>query len=299
MTSMRERVIDELAVQLVENRHVAVVLAAISAALFEPIRLRHPDRVINVGIREQALIGVTAGLAAAGLRPVAHTFSPFLLERPFEQLKVDLCHQKLGAVLLGIGGSYDTPQYGRTHFCPEDVALLDTLPGIDVHVPGHPDEAADLLRRAIDGTGVAYVRLSDESNICPQPIEAGRLLRLRTGTRGTVIAVGPMLDRVVEAVTDMDVTLLYGSSIRPFDSGTLLASVGVPAVVVIEPYLAGTSILAVTRALAHIPHRTLGLGVRKVDLHRYGSVQDHDRAHGLDAQSLKDQIGAFLVGRAA
>ncbi|MHB8395049.1 MAG: transketolase family protein [Candidatus Dormibacteria bacterium] len=294
MKTMRERMVDELGAQLDQHANVVVVLAAISAALFEPARREHPDRVVNVGIREQALIGVTAGLAAAGMRPVAHTFAPFLVERGFEQLKLDLCHQQWGAVLVSIGGSYDTPQYGRTHFCPEDVALLDTLPGIEVHVPGHPDEAAALLRHAIAGTGVVYVRLSEASNRNPQPIRPGRMLALHSGSRGTVIAIGPMLDPVVEALGDMDVTLLYAASVRPFDAETLLAYVSAPAIVVVEPYLAGTSVPFVTGSLAHIPHRAIGLGVGRADLHRYGTRRDHDRAHGLEAPSLRAQIDAFL-----
>ncbi|MHB8313465.1 MAG: transketolase family protein [Candidatus Dormibacteria bacterium] len=294
MKTMRERMVDEVGAQLDEHANVVVVLAAISAALFEPVRREHPDRVINVGIREQALIGVAAGLAAAGMRPVAHTFAPFLVERAFEQLKLDLCHQRWGAVLVSIGGSYDTPQYGRTHFCPEDIALLDTLPGIEVHVPGHPDEAVALLRHAIGGTGVVYVRLSEASNESPHSIQPGRLLPLRSGSRGTVIAVGPMLDPVVAALGDMDVTLLYAASVRPFDAETLLAYMSTPVIVVVEPYLAGTSVPVVSGSLAHIPHRSMGLGVGRTELHRYGTRDDHDRAHGLDAPSLRAQIGAFL-----
>ena len=82
--------------------------------------------MINVGIREQAMIGIAGGLALAGYRPVAHTYAPFLVERPFEQIKVGLEHQDVGAVLVSIGGSYDDLPRGRTHQSPGDVALLDT-----------------------------------------------------------------------------------------------------------------------------------------------------------------------------
>ncbi|MHB1499696.1 MAG: transketolase family protein [Candidatus Dormibacteria bacterium] len=292
---MRQRVVDELGRLLDRDERVAVVLAAISASLFEPLSARHPKRVINVGIREQALIGVTAGLASTGLRPVAHTYAPFLLERPFEQLKVDLCHQGLGAVLVSIGASYDSPEYGTTHFCPEDVALLDALPGVEVHVPGHPDEAAALLLQAAAGSGISYLRLSEASNKVAHPATAGRLLPLRHGRRGTVVAVGPLLDQTVEAVADLDVTLVYANSVRPLDEHTLLATLGEPAVVLVEPYLAGTSVAAVSHAIRHVPHRILGLGVGRADLHRYGTRSEHDLVHGLDAASLRTTIGAFLA----
>jgi transketolase len=295
MTAMRERVADELGRMLDHNDHLVVVLAAISASLFEAARARHPQRVLDVGIREQSLIGVAAGLAHVGLRPVVHTFAPFLLERPFEQLKMDLCHQGLGAILIGIGASYDSPEYGTSHFCPEDVALLDALPGVEVHIPGHPDEAVGLLPGVVASAGVCYLRLSEVSNATAMTMAAGRLAVLRQDSLGSVIAVGPMLDPVLEAVADLDVTLIYANTVRPLDHATILSSLGPPAVVVVEPYLAGTSVWAINLGLGHIPHRILGLGVARRDLHRYGTRAEHDLAHRLDPASLRADISAFLA----
>jgi transketolase len=96
------------------------------------------------------------------MRPVVHSYTPFLVERPFEQIKLDLGHQDVGVVLVSIGGSYDDPVWGRTHQGPADVALLDTLPGWTVHVPGHPDEVAALLPAALTGDNRVYLRLSSQ-----------------------------------------------------------------------------------------------------------------------------------------
>ena len=163
------------------------------------------DRVINVGIREQLVIGVAGGLALTGLRPIAHTFGPFLVERPFEQVKLDLGHQGVGAVLVSAGGSYDWPQGGETHFGYRDVAVLDTLDGWTVHVPGHPDEAEALLRAAVRDDGRVYLRLGADANAEAHP--TGPMAVLRRGRRGTVVAVGPMADRTLAATADLDVTV--------------------------------------------------------------------------------------------
>ena len=294
MDTMRDRFMRVTSELLDSDHRVAVVLADIGASSFEPARQRHPDRVINLGIREQLLIGVTSGLALSGLRPVAHTFAPFLVERPFEQIKIDIVHQGVGAVLVSAGGSFDYPFYGRTHQAPGDVALLDTLPGWTVHVPGHPDEAEAQLRAAVTADGPVYLRLSLPANAAPVPVRPGELAVLRTGSAGTVLAVGPMADAVLAATAGLDVTVLYATTIRPFDARTLRATLSNPDVVLVEPYLAGTSVPFVAEALSDIPHRVLALGVGRQELRRYGTPAEHIAAHGLDAVGLRARIADFL-----
>ena len=99
---MRERFYRLAADALEDDPSVAMVFAEIGVAEMP----RHP-RLFNVGIREQLMIGVAAGLALEGMRPVAHSYTPFLVERPYEQIKLDLGHQDLGAVLVSTGASYD------------------------------------------------------------------------------------------------------------------------------------------------------------------------------------------------
>ncbi len=247
--------------------------------------------VIDNASREQLLVSVAGGLALAGLRPVAHTFASFLVERPFEQVKLDLNHLDVGAVLVSAGASYDIAAGGRTHQSPGDVALLDTLPGWTVHVPGHPDEAETLLREAYRADGRVYVRLSTEANEWPLP--SGTTV-LKRGGRGTVVAVGPMGGPVLAATRDLDVTVLYTATVRPFPAARLRGTLGAPAVVLVEPYLAGTSVPAVASALSDLPHRVLGLGVARDELRRYGTPAEHQAAHGLDAKGLRSSISAFL-----
>jgi transketolase len=278
-----------------EDASTALVLADISMQFFGEAKARHPHRVVNVGIREQLLVSAGAGLALTGMRPIVHTFSAFLVERAWEQIKLDFSHQDVGGVLVSVGASYDWPAGGRTHMGPGDVALLDTLPDWTVHVPGHPDEVATLLRHAVRRSGREYVRLSSGRNRDPMPITPGRLHVVRRGERGTVVAVGPVLDDVLAATRDLDVTVLYAATVRPFDAQTLRATLGRADVVLVEPYLAGTSSRLVADALVDVPHRTLGLGVRAEELRRYGGPREHQRAHGLDAVSLRASIDAFLA----
>jgi transketolase len=279
-----------------EDPLAAVVLAEISADLFAKAAARHPERVLNVGIREQLMVSVGGGLALAGLRPIVHTYAPFLVERAFEQVKLDLAHQGARAVLVSIGASYDAARAGRTHQAPEDVALVDTVPGFSVVVPGHPDEVPEVLRSAVGAlsSSSTYVRLSSEANRSALPVWPG-LQVVRSGREAVVVAVGPMLSPVLEAVADLDVTVAYATTVRPFDAdGLRTLEAGSGAVVLVEPYLAGTSSYEVASALASRPHRLLSLGVPRGELRQYGTPFDHAVAYGLDAAGIRRSVTRFL-----
>jgi transketolase len=118
---------------------------------------------------------------------------------------------------------------------------------------------------------------------------------VRSGTAGApvVVALGPLLDEVLAGVAGLDVTVAYTHRARPFDTAGLRALAGTD-VILVEPYLAGTSSRVVNEALADRPHRLLALGVGREDLRRYGSPADHARWHGLDAAGLRRSIGRFL-----
>jgi transketolase len=326
MTDMRTVFAATASALLDEDPLAAVVLAEISADLFAKAAARHPDRVLNVGIREQLMVSVGGGLALAGLRPIAHSYAPFLVGRAFEQVKLDLVHQDARAVLVSIGASYDAARSGRTHQAPEDVALLGALPGFAVHVPGHPDEVPGLLRGAMaalggrpgsggaygsgrePGSGRAYasggggdaggyssyIRLSTEANQDAFPLSRG-LQVVRAGRLAVVVAVGPMLDPVLDAVADLDVTVAYATTVRPFDaSGLRSLAESSGTVVLAEPYLAGTSAHVVSEALAGRAHRLLSLGVRRAELRRYGTPADHAALQGLDAAGIRRSVTGFL-----
>jgi transketolase len=296
MTDMRTVFAETATALLDEDPLTAVVLAEISADMFAKAAARHPERVLNVGIREQLMVSVGGGLALAGMRPVVHTYAPFLVERAFEQVKLDLAHQGVHAVLVSIGASYDAARAGRTHQAPEDVALVDTVPGFSVVVPGHPAEVSALLRGAV-GTldaGSTYLRLSSEANREALPVWPG-LQVVRSGRRAVVVAVGPLLDPVLDAVRDLDVTVAYATTVRPFDEeGLRSLEAGSGAVVLVEPYLAGTSAFAVSSALASRPHRLLSLGVPRGELRRYGMPADHAGWYGLDAAGIRRSVTRFL-----
>jgi transketolase len=290
MTDMRERFYAVTREALDENDRVAVVTAQIGNDSIGD----HP-RHFDVGIREQLMIGVAAGLALEGYRPIAHSYTPFLVERPWEFLKLDLGHNDLGAVLVSTGASYDAARNGRTHQAPEDVALVASLPGWTIHVPGHAEELESLLRRSLAGDDRVYIRMSEEENHAR--VDGGGFKVLRRGSPGAplVVAVGPTLTPVLEATAGRDVAVAYLATVRPFPhDGVRNALADGTDVVLVEPYQAGTSAAEAAVALCDRPHRLLALGVPNAEFRHYGTGAEHRAAHGLDAAGIGRSLDEFL-----
>lgn len=289
--TMREQFVATTSDLLDEDPRVAVVIADISSDAFDEARLRHPARLLNVGIREQLMVSAAGGLALAGMRPIIHSYAPFVVSRAFEQLKLDLTYQDVDAVVVSIGASYDDAGSGTTHYAPEDVALFDTLPGWRVYVPAYVDEIDPLIRIAVAEGGRHYIRLTTSAAL-------RRPVRVPPRSCAVVVAVGPTIGAVSKATQGLDVAVLPVTTVRPFPLQALRRAVfeldGEAAVVLVEPYLAGTSAHEVTTALSDVPHRLLSLGVQRPDLRRYGTAADHDAAYGLDIASLRRSIGSFV-----
>ena len=156
-----------------------------------------------------------------GFHPIVHSIAPFVVERPFEQIKLDFCYQGLGGTLISTGASYDYGTDGMTHQGPGDVPILKTLPGMQICVPGTADEFETLLRQTYNNGAPTYIRTSVQQNHASRPVRFGKLHLEREGRDGVVVAVGPMLDRTLAAVKDMDLTVLYATTVVPFDEETL------------------------------------------------------------------------------
>ncbi len=296
-TSSREQFAITTSQLISRDDNVAVVYAEISGQYFGEARRRRPERVINVGIREQLLVNVGAGLALSGMTPIVHTFGSFLAERAFEQIKLGFAHQGVGGVLVGALGSFDASSSGRTHQSPGDMALMATVPGMSVHAPSTPSEVDAVLRAGVADGGLHYVRVVEQKNQASHlPEQTDGFHVVRRGSGATVIALGPVLDAVLAATADRDVNVLYASRVLPFDAATLRSVVTAPEVILVEPWLAGTSAYAVSDALRDFPHRLLSLGVGHDEVRRYGTPSQHIAANGLDAAGIAKSIKHFLGG---
>jgi transketolase len=297
VTDMRTQ-LARSATELVEtDPRVAVVLAEISVDRFDRALRIAPERVINVGIMEQTLVGVGAGFAMEGFHTIVHTMAPFLVERPFEQVKLDFGYQGLGGTLASVGAPYDYGTEGGTHHSPGDVGVVLTVPGTEVLVPGCAVELDSLLRGTYANGRLTYLRASVAQNDVAFDVTPGRLDVVRRGSLATVVAVGPMLSRTLAACEGLDVTVLYTTSVAPFDAQGLAAVVGDdPLVVAVEPFYDGTLLPALADALRHVPSRFASIGVPRRFITSYGTREEHDRELGMDTAGIRRRVLAVLDG---
>ncbi len=283
---MRKQFVKTMLDVMERDDRVILLLGDIGVYGFREAFERFPNRTYNIGILEQASVGLAAGLAIEGMIPVFHTIAPFMVERAFEFLKNDFGYQGLGGNFVSVGASYDYAALGATHHCPGDVQILKTIPGARVFTPGHPLEFDNHFQRAYDRGNLNYYRLSEQSNLYPLPETW-----IRRGNRGVVLAVGPMLDRTLEACNGLDVDVLYSTTCAPFYSPEL--TMACPSqLVIVEPFYEGTMSHDVQQICENMD--VLHIGVPRQFLTNYGTRQEHDKKYGLTAEKIHERIRGFL-----
>ncbi|GCE09612.1 transketolase family protein [Dictyobacter aurantiacus] len=292
-TTMRAQMRYTLEDLAATDPRLMILLADISVDYFQQLQQRYPERVHNLGILEQTLIGTGAGIAMEGFIPVMHSIAPFLVERPFEQIKLDFCYQGLPGNFISIGASYDYSTEGMTHHGTGDVQILRSLPGMQIVVPGTATEFDHLFRAMYANGSPTYYRLSEHENPTDHPVEAGKLTVVKQGRQATVVAVGPMLRHVLPAVADLDVTVLYCTTVAPFDSETL-RHYAHQNIILVEPYYSGGLSADISATLKHMPIRLEAIGVPHTLPTRYGSSEQHDAANGLTPEEIRRTILSFL-----
>ena len=261
---------------------------------FRNAQAQFPDRVYNVGILEQSMVSMAAGLSMQGFIPVVHTIATFLVERSLEQIKDDFGYQGLGGNFVSIGASYDLTSWGCTHQCPGDVGMLKNVPEIEIVVPGSAAEFDSLFKQSYANGHPTYFRLSAKNNAESRDVQFGKANIVKTGAQATVIAVGPMLDRVQEACKDMDVTILYYTTLAPFDHETLRNNMRGDRLIVCEPYYSGACAVDIAAATAGHPVAVHYIGVPREFPHHYGTADDVDRVFHLTADDIKKRIQTVL-----
>jgi transketolase len=215
-----------------ENEGVFLLTADLGFKLFDEFRRDFPDRFINVGVAEQNMIGVGAGLSLSGKNVYCYSMIPFLILRALEFIRVDLCYQNLNVKLIGVGGGLTYGLEGMTHHAIEDIAIARALPNLSVSAPGDPVEARGIIRESADYPGPLYVRLGGNNDPVihkdSQDVSIGKGIVVKEGEDITVFCTGGTLPaskaalEIIEKKSRARPTLISLHTIKPLDVELIL-----------------------------------------------------------------------------
>ncbi len=195
-----------------------------------------PDRFFNVGIAEQNLVGMAAGMAKSGLTPYLSTFAVFASMRALDQVHTDICYQNLNCKIIATHAGLSFGQAGSTHHCTEDISILRTMANMTVIVPADGMETAHAVRAAYDRKGPVYIRINRgfDQTLYEKPeygFEIGKAVELKEGTDLTVLACGSCAWRALEAAKALEKTdglkvrVLNMHTIKPIDEEAIARAV--------------------------------------------------------------------------
>jgi transketolase len=284
------RKFQEVVSKLIENDPSTVLLLGdIGVFGFRNQMAEHPERVINVGILEQAMTGIAAGLSKASLNPIIHSIAPFVVERTFEQLKIDFGYQNLRGNLISVGASVDYAALGATHHCPGDISLLLSIPNIEIFVPGTITELDYLLRESLQNNKFSYFRLTENPAAGQESANLKNGSILREGRDLTIIAFGPFIQEALEIGEELNAQVIYFNKMAPFDGQILLEIQHFEKVVLLEPFYEGTMIHQVIPFIKR-PAQFLSIGFPREFIHTYGKYADQVAHLGLTKSGILERV---------
>ena len=292
-----------------DERIVAVVNDSVGSSKLGAFRARFPDRLINVGIAEQAMVGVGAGLANGGKIPFVSGAACFLTGRALEQIKADVAYSQANVKLCGISSGVAYGELGPTHHSIEDLAWLRPMaPNLTVIVPSDPWETAEAIKAAAAFEGPVFIRISR----MPVPaltraeprFQIGKAEILRAGQDIAIIANGVMVHRALAAaealaLDGVQARVINLSTLTPLDESAIVEAAATGAIVTVEEHSVrgglGGAVAEIVATRAPCPMRILGFpGFLPT-----GSAEWLMEHYGLTADGIAKAARELLAGRAA
>ena len=295
-----------IALAQADPRIVAVVNDSVGSSNLKAFKARFPERLVNVGIAEQNMVGVSAGLANAGKIPFTCAASCFLTGRALEQIKADVAYSRHNVKLCGMSSGMAYGELGPTHHSIEDLAWTRAIANMTVIVPADPNETAAAVRSIAAFDGPVFLRVSR----LPVPVvhppdyefEIGRAVRLRRGTDITLIATGVTVSSALEAADLLEgekisAAVVNMSTIRPIDRDAIVEAAERGPILTVEEH---TVVGGLGSAVAEVvvtthPTRMRMLGVPGV-FAPTGSTEFLLKHFGLDAIGIGDAARSLVRG---
>jgi transketolase len=304
-TNMRQTFADFMLEIGRKDPNLVVLIGDISHFILQPFAKACPRRFYNIGICENTIVNMASGLAKVGFYPVVHTISPFLVERSFEQIKIDFGYQKLGVSIITVGSAFDYGGLGCTHHCYDDFALLKNIENMNIFYPASPIEFQVLFKNVYKNGMPNYFRIPARvhgMDIPKNKIKVGKGIVIQTGTDVTIVAVGSQLKTVNEALTilkkeKISAEVIYLSTIKPLDEKLIIQSVTkTKKCLVVEEHgkYGGVfdDVLRVTKDIPQAFYHSINIGDRFI--HTYGTYEEICIGLGFTPKNILTHIKKML-----
>ena len=217
-----------------KNKDIMLLTNDLGFSVFEKYIEELPKQYLNMGVAEQNMTGVAAGMAMEGKTPFVYSIVPFVTMRNFEQIRNDICYQNLNVKIIGVGAGFSYGPYGHTHHGLEDIGILRTLANLTIICPGDPIEAELAVKKAIKINGPVYIRLGRAG----EPIvyskkpkfTVGKGLIVREGKDITIVSMSYMTIEAIRAAAYLEkqgvsCEIIDLRTIKPIDWETIFTSI--------------------------------------------------------------------------
>lgn len=293
-----------------DNKDILALVSDNGAIVYDKFRKDFPDRFINFGISEANMVSVAAGLASCGKIPFAYTISCFITMRSFEQVRNDVCLQKMNVKLVGIGAGFVYSNLGPTHHAIEDIALMRVLPNMTIFSPSDPLESRKVTIAAAEINGPVYIRLATGGTpkIYEKDYEfkVGRGIALREGKDIAIITTGGILYDVLQAADELkksniSARVINIHTIKPIDKEIVLkAACDTQAILTVEEHTIfgglGSAVSEIVLENSKQPIKFKRLGLSGVFPLGYGSYEEMKEMNNLSKKDIIKAVKNLLKG---
>ena len=273
--------------ELSEKEEIIILSGDLGFNFFEEFQAKYPDRFYNMGIAEQNMVGVAAGLAQAGKKVLVYSIIPFIAYRALEQIRNDLCYPSLNVVLVGVGTGYGYGSLGFSHHAIEDVAALRGLPNLTILSPADTSEVEKLVDAAFTVNGPVYLRLSkgEDKRYSPGKLRIGEISIVKKGKGCAVFCHGDILEEVLKIKEE--ITIVSCPTLKPFDFAAAKEIIKKhERIFVVEEHNRIGALGDIMREITPITHICVDDAYTP-----YAGDQSYLRKkHGLDAESIEKRL---------
>lgn len=305
---MRNTFIDTIIAECRIRSDIFIITGDAGLGVFDDFQKQYPDRFLNLGVAEQNTIGCAAGMALAGFRVYVYNIAPFVLYRCYEQVRNDICYQRLPVTLIGIGSGLTYAPMGMTHYSVEDLGITQTLPNLRVYSPADPVEAELAAHATLGGDSPAYVRLAKrgEPRIHADPaLDIDRPIQMREGFDAALVFHGTVANEVLAAHAllaekGISARVISLPLISPCPIEALDAMLeGIETVVTVEEHFVDSGLgarLAFWSSIHRPAWQLCCLGLPPEYIHAVKTQEGMRRQYGLSADGIVSRVCSVVGG---